>query len=138
MLKSIIQADYIGAITSSICLVHCLISPFVFIMWTSSPSIHCCSSTPIWWRSLDYIFLAISFLAIYTTTKSSTNTWLSLAFWFSWFVLTLILLNEKFSWISITDKIIYIPTVSITLLHLYKLKYCKCKQDTCCTNMDTI
>ena len=53
------KADIIGASASLLCIIHCLATPFVFFIKTSSSL--CCSETPTWWQSIDYIFLTVAF-----------------------------------------------------------------------------
>jgi len=57
------KPDSIGAIASTLCLIHCLATPFVFI--AQSCTLTCCNGVPMWWGSIDYIFLIISFFTVY-------------------------------------------------------------------------
>lgn len=119
MLKFIVKADYIGALTSTLCLIHCLIGPFIFMAWTSS-SVQS-NGAPNWWHILDYIFLVISFFAIYKTTQQTDKTWINYGFWTNWILLVALILNEKTAFVSTPETLIYIPTIIITGLHIYKL-----------------
>ena len=68
------KADIIGASASLLCLIHCLATPFVFFIKTSSSL--CCSETPIWWQSIDYIFLTVAFFAVvYILGSNKTKKW---------------------------------------------------------------
>lgn len=126
------KPDNIGAIASSLCLVHCIATPFIFIV--QSCSIACCSETPVWWSTIDYLFLIISFFAIFQSTKTTTSKWIKPALWFSWTLLFGIILNEKLAWISLSESAIYIPAILLIGLHLYNRKYCQCSSKTCCVN----
>ena len=60
MLKSL-KLDYIGASASFLCFLHCLTTPLFLV---ASCTNVCCSGTPIWWQSVDYIFIVVSFIVI--------------------------------------------------------------------------
>lgn len=126
------KADSIGIIASSLCLVHCVATPFLFIAQACAAS--CCSapSVPSWWKWIDYLFLVISFAAIYYAAKNSTKRWMQIALWGSWIVLLFTILNESFVMISLPESFIYFPALSIVFLHLYNRKYCTCNEDKCC------
>lgn len=119
MSKKSIKADLLGAITSILCLIHCSITPILFMTWTTS-SIQM-EANYNWWYLLDYLFLVLSFVAIYSTTKKTSKRLMKIGFWSSWFFLTIILLNEKLAYFSLPESIIFLPTASIILLHTYSL-----------------
>lgn len=125
-----VKADTIGAISGSLCLIHCMGTPFLFMAKASSAA--CCTDTPIWWQFIDYFFIVVSFIAIYFTTKTTTKTWLQIALWGSWMLLLLAILNETFEITLQSEAFIYIPALAIIGLHFYNLKYCKCSGNDCC------
>jgi hypothetical protein len=131
MSSYIIKIDYIGVSASFLCLLHCLASPLVFI--TKASWVHYNDIAALWWTSLDYVFLSISLYAVFQISKIQNNSWILFTLWGSWIVLLLIILNEKVAFIELPEEIIYFPSVSLMLLHLYNLKYCTCKKDKCCT-----
>ena len=122
--------DRIGIIASSLCMIHCIITPFIFVAKACTEI--CCAETPLWWQIIDYLFLIISFTAIYFITKNNKSIWFKILFWLPWVVLFLTLLNHTFVLIQIPKNFIYIPALSIVVLHLYNLKYCKCQDENCC------
>lgn len=126
-----IKIDYIGVSASFLCLLHCLANPLVFIAKASS--VHYDDITPQWWTSLDFVFLSISLYAVSQISKTQNNSWVLSILWGSWIALLLIIFNEKVAFIELPEVLIYFPSVSLMLLHLYNLKYCACKKDECCT-----
>lgn len=126
-----LKVDHVGIAAGVLCLIHCLATPFIFI--AKSCITTCCSNTPTWWHTIDYIFLFISCLAIYHSTKTTKKTWIKLAMWFNWTALLCIVLNEKLEFIFLAKEIIYIPSILIVSLHMYNLKYCQCQKEKCCT-----
>ena len=126
------QSDKLGALSSSLCLVHCLATPFLFIVHASSA---CCSEkVPLWWNLVDYIFLAISFVAVYHSSQTTNSNIMSRLLWLSWGLLFLSIVNERMGWLVLPETVNYLPAVVLTGLHIYNLKYCQCKTDKCCIN----
>lgn len=123
------KPDTIGVVASSLCLLHCLLTPVLFI--AQAQIINHEASAPIWWKMLDYIFLIISFFAIYRSSKSTSKRWIKLALWFAWLCLCFIILNEKLAWFAIPEYAIYIPSIGLIFLHLYNQKYCQCGDENC-------
>lgn len=121
------KSDLIGAFASGLCLLHCVAVPLLFIVQTSSVS--CCEASPYWWKWLDYLFLIISFMAIYRSNKTTTKRWIGKALWLSWGTLAFLILNEKLEWFSIPEFTIYIPALALIFLHLYNQKYCQCDEN---------
>jgi len=126
-----LKTDKIGIIASTLCMIHCIATPFLFLAQSYSTS--CCGASPNWWSSLDFLFLLISFFAIYQSSKNSSKTWVKYAMWVSWALLLTGLLNKKFQLLSVVESAMYFPAVMLVLLHLYNLRYCQCKTETCCT-----
>jgi len=132
MKLTIKKPDTLGAVASALCLVHCIATPFIFLAHVTSA---CCStSVPLWWQSVDYIFLIISFIAVYHSTLTTSKDFMKLALWVSWLLLFTIIINERFELLYIPKYLQYIPALALVTLHIYNLKFCQCKNETCCTN----
>jgi|TARA_B100000497_G_C7619614_1_gene372242 hypothetical protein len=123
----LITTDGIGIISGSLCLIHCVATPFIFI--AKACSVSCCSDAPLWWQSIDYLFLIISFIAIYFVSKNTTNQLLKVAFWLSWAVLLVVILNQSFELFYLPKNLIYVSSFLIITLHLYNIKYNSCEKD---------
>lgn len=122
--------DNVGIIASSLCMIHCIGTPFLFIAKACTTS--CCSEAPLWWQIIDYVFLFISFIAIYFVTKQISSAWMKKTFWISWFILLLTILNHTFPIFELNKNFIYVPASAIIILHFYNLRFCKCSDDSCC------
>ena len=125
------KSDAIGAIASTLCVVHCLITPFIFVVQSCTAA--CCANAPGWWASFDYIFLLISFLSIYRSTQTTTKIIMKPLLWGNFFLLFALILNEKIKLIFIADNVTYFTALTLALIHIYNLKYCQCKSYKCCT-----
>ncbi|MCB4797344.1 MerC domain-containing protein [Neotamlana laminarinivorans] len=130
---SIKKPDTLGALANSICLIHCIATPFLFMAQTTVAA--CCASeaVPTWWHTIDFIFIVISFFAVYRSTQTSSNNSIKNGLWVSWSLLFILIINEKIEWLAIPEMVMYIVAISLVILHLYNLNYCQCKTDKCCT-----
>lgn len=112
------KADIIGASASLLCMIHCLATPFIFFI-KSSASL-CCSETPVWWQSLDYLFLTVGFFAVVHITRNNrTKKWLKSMLIISWIGLLLVTLNTTFFIFHISNELAYAPAILLVSLHLY-------------------
>ena len=132
MQLTIYKPDSIGSIASMLCLIHCLATPFIFI--TQACTLSCCADAPTWWKSLDYVFLIISFFAIFRSTQTSSNTMIKFALWITWVIFFVSIMANTTQVFYIHENTKYISGVTLALLHLYNLKYCQCQNDECCIN----
>ena len=128
------KSDSIGVMASGLCLIHCLATPFLFV--AKSCAVSCCADAPIWWGLLDYIFLVVSFFAVYWTASTTSNKLVKFALWLSWFVLSFILINEQIQLFALSKYAIYLPAFALVSLHIYNLKYCQCQDAVCCTEQE--
>ena len=132
----VVKSDSLGVMASGLCLIHCLATPFLFV--AKSCAVSCCAAAPIWWVLLDYIFLIVSFFAVYWSTLTTSNKLVKSALWLSWLVLSFILMNEQIQLLSLPTCAIYLPAFALVSLHIYNLKYCRCQETECCTKQEYI
>lgn len=126
------NSDLFGMLASSLCIIHCVATPFLFFVQSCAAG--GCHSSPSWWQQLDFVFLGISFFAVLQSAKNSTKAAIKLALWFNWFILFVLILIEKNNWLDISENVLYISALGLSVLHLYNLKYCQCQAQTCCTS----
>ena len=124
-----LKSDTIGAFASGLWMMHCIATPFFFIVSACSSS--CCAETPLWWRWLDYAFLIISFFAIVQTNKSSNNHWMKISLWISWAALFFLITNLKFGWIHLEENLKFIPAFALVFFHVYNMRYAQCEKECC-------
>ena len=134
MKLNINKPDTLGAIASTLCMIHCMATPLLFIV--HSCSLHGCANTPNWWKGIDFLFLTISFFAVYQVTQNSTHKLLTTSFWASWVLLSTVVINEYVRLLFLPELFKYVAASSLVLLHIYNLNFCKCKEDACCTTID--
>jgi len=117
-------------------MVHCLATPLIFVVQASS--VRCSEIGPLWWRTLDYLFLVISIAAIYHSAKTTSLSWMPKAMYASWGILAFLIFNEGLNFLPIPHVLIYLPAFSLVFLHLYNQKYCRCEPKECCITEQAI
>jgi len=123
-LKFTKESDLFGAATSTLCMIHCIATPFIFLAQANHTS--CGELGPWWWHTIDYIFLLVAFVAIYYTHKSTSITWVIPVMYISWLMLALVVVNAKVNLLPLPGLMIYLPACSLIFLHIYNRKYCNC------------
>jgi hypothetical protein len=110
--------DIIGILSASICLVHCIATPFLIVLGASF------LTQPF----IKYVFLITSFVAVFKTTNKSKNTKISILLLISfWGFLFTTLFDEQYEWLHFLT---YLFSFLIILGHLLNIKYCKtCKDE---------
>lgn len=129
------DSDVVGAVASGLCVLHCIATPFLFIAQTCSVT-GCCESSPAWWSAIDYVFVVVTFFAVYHSSKNTGKAWLKYALFGSWVVLSLLVVNEKFDFLHLSEWWKYLAAFLLIALHIYNLKFCNCKEDACCIEPD--
>ena len=129
-LKNNFSADNVGMASSSLCLAHCIATPFIFI--AQACTVSCCADSPVWWRAIDFIFLIISFVAVYFASKSSTKKWVKVTFYVLFGFVCLFIVNEHLGNFQLSRLFLYAPAFLLFALHLYNKKHVTCN-DNCCT-----
>ena len=130
------KSDFFGVIASSLCMIHCLATPLLFVVQASAAS--CSEVGPWWWRMMDYLFLIISIAAIYHSAKMTSLQWMPKALYTCWGILALLILNEGLHLLPIPHILIYLPAFSLVFLHLYNRKYCRCEETDCCAEAQSM
>ena len=124
----------IGSVASFLCLVHCIIAPYIFLGYTVSAAIEQQVELPTWWGFIDSTLLLISIAAIYWSAKNSTSNWVKVGLYLNWVFITFLIVNEKIKLFHIAEWLIFIPAISLIVIHQYNRKYCKCRDDSCCVD----
>ena len=124
------NSDYIGAIAGILCIIHCIITPLLFLINAELAT----KQTLFALQLIGYVFLIISFFAVYRSALNTTNNTVKVLFFLFWGALLFLILNETFGAFRIAETFTFISAFSLSALHIYNLKYCQRKDETCCTN----
>lgn len=107
------RADLVGIINTSLCMVHCLLTPILLAFLGSAE----------WLHDLSYLFLFLSFYAIWEATQHSTNSKVLSIIWLSFALLSVsILFEEDFKWLHYLN---YVASIGIIGGHILNIRYCK-------------
>ena len=127
---SLKRSDAVGVVSSGLCMIHCIATPFFFLAATCSTT--CCDAAPMWWQWLDYFFLVVSFFAVFHSVKTAKSKGITYGLWISWASLFLLILNAKFGWLHIPENTKFIPAFSLIGFHLYNFRHRQCETGDCC------
>ena len=122
--------DSFGVITGGLCILHCIATPLLFISNAKLAG----HGTPIEWQLLNFVFVALSFLAIINSAKNSSNPTVKVLFYVLWVILFGLILNESIHVFNLPERATYASAFSLCFLHVYNLKYCQCDDENCCIN----
>ena len=86
------NSDYIGAIAGVLCIIHCIITPLLFIINAELAT----TQTLFALQFIGYIFLIISFFAVYRSALNTTNNKVKFLFFLIWGCLLFLILIESF------------------------------------------
>ena len=127
-----INSDHVGITTGILCVIHCMFSPFFYVYQASISSNNFEAS--FLWDSMNYIFIIISFIAVYKSVLNSSNSIIKSILFISWFALTILILNEQFEILHLQEVYTYLSASILCVTHFYNLKNCRCDNDDCCSH----
>jgi len=123
------KSDLFGVFASGLCMVHCLATPLLFVVQASAT---CSDVGPLWWRTLDYLFLGVSFFAIRQSAKTTTAAWMPKAMYTAWIILAFLIFNDSLHALPLPHALIYLPALCLVGLHIYNQRYFSCETEECC------
>ena len=125
------NSDTIGIFTSLICSIHCFATPILFVAQSGFAS---ADIQPIWWESINYLFIVFSFAAVYYSVRNTSKKIMKPMLWICWLFFTTIILNEIIGIVEILELFSYVSAFSLAFAHTYNLRYCQCEDGECCND----
>ena len=124
------NSDNLGILSSSLCLIHCFVTPFIYMSFASlfNQNDFLYSS----WKGINIIFIVFSLIAVNRSTKKTTSKIIKPIFWFSWCFLFFVLFNEEVKFIELPELVSYLCALNLAGIHVYNLNFCGCKDENCC------
>lgn len=122
-------SDWMGAVVSILCVVHCAVSPLFFV---AKPVFASMMVSPHGhphglWASLDYIFLVLSLMAVWYSSEHTTHATLRWVLWASWVVFAIGLFFEPLEF-PFGPWLMYAGSISLVIAHLQNYRHCQhCK-----------
>ena len=130
------KSDEVGMLSSTLCIIHCLATPFLFMAVPASSAHH--HGSPEWWGLIDILFLGISFIAVYMSVKQSTVRWMKISLIACWLLLSCFIFNERLEGIEFPFDMVYFPAFGLVVLHLVNRRQCRCHTESCENDEATI
>ena len=113
------KSDKAGIASAVLCTIHCLVVPVLFLLkmsWTQ----HTAIDLPSWWEKIDYLFLLISFFAVYHSASHTKTIEIKYSLWLFWSILVLaIVFQSKLHWLA------YIASAGLVITHLINIRRMK-------------
>jgi hypothetical protein len=114
-------ADKVGIISAVICAVHCLVIPAIFLLRyslvDSGATAGWGSGLPHWWETLDYLFLAVGFYAVYHAVRHTVSRGIKRSLWFFWLCLAVaVIFEDKLHWMA------YIASGGLVITHFINIR----------------
>ena len=131
MISALKNSDNIGILSSTLCFIHCLVTPFIYITYAGffKQSEYLSFS----WKGVNLVFIVLSLIAVIRSTKKTTSKIIKPIFWLSWSFLFFVLLNEEVKFFELPELVSYVSALNLAGIHIYNLKFCGCKDENCCT-----
>ena len=95
-----------------------MLAPIIFV---SGSTVAAISTGQLLWGSFDYIFIFISLIAVFFSSKKSNSNYIFYALWVSWAIASFYLINEKIHLLELNEIILYISAIYLVILHTYNL-----------------
>jgi hypothetical protein len=108
--------DYLGIASSGLCFIHCILPPLLLIFNISI------AETP----GFNYLFLFISFIAVFNATKHHSKSSLVIWLWLAFALTSMgILFEEDFPHL---EYLVYTSSFALIGGHIWNIKHCQtCK-----------
>ena len=109
------KSDKAGIASAVLCMIHCLVIPVLFLLKFSFTD-NTILQLPLWWEKIDYIFLAISFIAVYHSAGHTRFKEIKIGLWLFWGILaTAIVFSATLHWMA------YIASAGLIVTHFVNI-----------------
>lgn len=110
------KADYVGITGSVLCIIHCLATPVLVL----SGSLVQHSALRVGYLSLDYVFIGINILAVYSATRHYALPAIKRSLWGFLTLFSVALLLEDTA--PIFEYIAYMASAGLVITHLLNIR----------------
>lgn len=123
------RSDLFGAFASGLCLIHCALTPLLFAarpMIDSAIDAHGYGHThgPVFWWMFDFVFLGLSFIAVYFSTRQSGHKLYKTLLWLFFVVFAAGLLSELVHF-EMGIWLMYTGSIGLVITHIKNYRFCK-------------
>ncbi len=109
------KADYIGITGSTLCIIHCVLTPFLLLTVNFGSE-----GLKLGYLSLDYVFILVNIFAVYHATRHTHSLLIKRALWIFLSLFTACLLledvSERFEYLG------YAASLGLVATHLVNIR----------------
>ena len=109
------KLDFIGIIASTVCIIHCLLTPLVVILFSEVVKEK--------YEYINFLFLAISLVSVVLSVKTTNHQVIKVLLIYFWIQLSVGLLFEELNFVF--SILMYFAAVGLIATHIWNIKYCK-------------
>lgn len=122
-------SNLLGAAASGLCAVHCAATPLLFaakpmLEHAAGDHGHAHAHGSPLWAAFDYIFLALSFVAVWYSVRHTNHRDLKRVLWASWGVFAAGILFEAFH-LLYGHWLMYSGSIVLVIAHLKNFQHCR-------------
>ncbi|MEO1258341.1 MAG: MerC domain-containing protein [Bacteroidota bacterium] len=123
--KNLEYSDWLGVAASGLCAIHCALTPLLFaakpiLEGTMGEHVH----GHFLWAAMDYIFLVLSFLAVWYSARHTTHATLKWVLWAAWAAFALGLLSESLE-LPLGSWFMYAGSITLVIAHIKNYHHCQ-------------
>jgi hypothetical protein len=120
-------SNLLGAAASGLCAVHCAVTPLLFaakpILEHAAGDQGHAHGSPLW-AAFDYVFLVLSFVAVWYSVRNTNHRILKRVLWISWCVFATGILFEAFH-LPYGHWLMYGGSIVLVVAHLKNFQHCR-------------
>ena len=129
--KKTYYSDLLGASASLLCLIHCTITPLIFLAKPILDGATHAHEGPSIWGMLDWVFLMLSLVAVWYSARHTPSKRISLLLWGFWVIFVAGLLFEMGGFEQL-KWLMYGGSIALAITHGVNYQHCKrCENDQC-------
>lgn len=126
------RSDILGAAASGLCAIHCTLTPLLFaakplLEGTVGEHAHGVG----FWAVFDYVFLALSLVAVWYSARHTSHTTIKWILWAAWIVFAVGILAEPLE-LSFGKWLMYTGSITLVIAHLQNYRYCRSNEEDKC------
>ncbi|MCI4668403.1 MAG: MerC domain-containing protein [Bacteroidia bacterium] len=116
-------SDYLGIISASLCLIHCLVAPAFMGAYVHAHNhgSHAAGESIFLHHAWDYFFLVVGFIAVLFSAKHSHQPILKALLWLTFAFLAASILLE--SWAPLLQNLVYFSSLGLITVHILNIRH---------------
>ena len=133
MVQHFAISNLLGAAASGLCAIHCAVTPLLFAarpMLEVGHGEHGHAHGSPAWALLDYVFLVLSFVAVYYSARQTDRSVIKAVLWASWVLFALGIGLEAFH-LPFGHVAMYAGSAALIITHWANYRHCRSRDAQC-------